>query len=412
VNVQVTASAEPTVNIEDLCHAVAEASPYPVAAVVGTGHIVQYVNPAFCLLVDKPREELIGNAFLDVVAAGEVCMTLLDKVTQTGKAETHDGQKGSVENPLRWSYAMWPILGAHDRTLGMFIRVAEATPLHEDAMEMNQALLLSSVHQYDLREEAERMNTQLQTEILATSRAQEALIRIEKLASVGRMAATVAHEINNPLEAVMNTLYLAQTTEGLPPSARQYLDIAEGELKRIAHITRQTLGFYRESSGPTRFCIAPVLDSVIDLLQAKIKAKRATVERQCDERLEMTGISGELRQVFANLVLNSLDAIDEKGTVRLRVSASSRYGDGDRYIRVTVADNGQGIDAATRLRIFEPFFTTKGSVGNGLGLWVCKQIVDKHNGFIRVRSSRNGTRRGATFTVVLPAAPVPRDISS
>ena len=398
-----TDSAVLALDIPDLCHAVAEAFPLPVAAVAGTGHIIQFVNPAFCLLVGKPKEDLIGRGFFSITSADNSCLSMLDRVSQTGKAETHAGQKGSDEHPLDWSYTMWPILGVDDRSLGIFIRMGEATPSREDAVAMNQALLLRSVHQYDLRAEAERLNAQLKTEILTNREAQKALIRMEKLASVGRMAATVAHEINNPLEAVMNTLYLAQTTEGLPASARQYLKIAEGELKRISHITRQTLGFYRESSEPNTFYIAPLLDSVVDLLQAKIKAKRATIERRCDERLQMTGIEGELRQVFANVVLNSLDAIDENGTVRLRVSSSSRCGEDNPCVRVTIADNGPGIDAAAMPRIFEPFFTTKGLIGNGLGLWVCKQIIDKHSGFIRVRSNSEGAWRGTVFTVVLPA---------
>ncbi len=219
------------------------------------------------------------------------------------------------------------------------------------------------------------------------------------------MAAVIAHEINNPLDAVMNTLYLAQTTEGLPEPARQYLRIAEGELNRIAHITRQTLGFYRESTHPSTFSAASLLDSVVDLLQAKIKAKLAIVEKRCDERLQITGIFGELRQVFANLLLNSLDAIETHGRVKLAAFASSSCGDGDRCIRITVADNGQGIDPATLPHLFEPFFTTKGDIGNGLGLWVSQQIVAKHNGSIQVRSSRDGRRKGTVLTVILPVQP-------
>lgn len=271
---------------------------------------------------------------------------------------------------------------------------------------MNQALLVSSLRQHELTEAAEALNKQLREQILISAQAQAALVQSEKLASVARMAAVMAHEINNPLDAVMNTIFLAQAVEGIPEQARRYLETADAELKRIAHITRQTLGFYRESTKSSTFCVASLLDSVLDLLQSKIKSRRAIIERRCDERLQMTAITGELRQVFANLVLNSLDAIPQNGTLKLRCCGLSRPGHSGRWVKVTVADNGDGIDAEALPNIFEPFFTTKGTIGNGLGLWVSKQIVEKHGGSIRVRSNRGGARMGTVFTVTLPAEPL------
>jgi two-component system NtrC family sensor kinase len=407
VNAQRTGSTATTLSIQDLCRAVAEASPMPIAAVTGTEHVLRYVNPAFCHLLRKSREELIGTAFFRAVPAEDECLSLMEKVGRTGEAQTHAGRAGSVEHSLYWSYAMWPLLGADHSPLAVLIRVTESTPFHENTVAMNQALLLGSVRQHELTEESHRLNIQLRKEISHTRQAQEALICSEKLASVGRMAAIIAHEINNPLEAVMNTVFLAKTAEGTPASAREFLQIAEGELNRIAHITRQTLGFYRESSLPTAFPIAPLLESVVDLLRSKIKSKHAIIEMDCEKQLQMTGIAGELRQVLSNLVVNSLDAIDNSGTVKLRVSAFSRSGTADRHIRVTIADNGVGIDSATLPQIFDPFFTTRTSIGNGLGLWVSKQIIDKHGGSIQVRSRQTGTRRGTVFTVVLPVEPMP-----
>jgi two-component system, NtrC family, sensor kinase len=266
---------------------------------------------------------------------------------------------------------------------------------------MNEGLMLGLVRQHELTEIAELLNAQLQEEIIARKRAEEALIKSEKLASVGRMAAVLAHEINNPLEAVTNVLYLAQTTEGLPNAARKYLQMADAELKRIAHITRQTLGFYRESSAPITFYVAAMLDSVLDLLQAKKISKRAIVDKQCDEHLQMTAFQGELRQVVSNLLMNSLDAIAEGGKITLRATISSGF-QSSHCIRITISDNGQGMSDAALGQIFQPFFTTKGSVGNGLGLWVSKQIVEKHGGSIQVHSRTSGPRQGTTFSVVLP----------
>jgi signal transduction histidine kinase len=240
------------------------------------------------------------------------------------------------------------------------------------------------------------------TDNSARKQAEEALLRSEMLASAGRMAASIAHEINNPLEAMMNTLYLARTVANVPAEALEYLEIADGELMRIAHITRQTLGFYREFSAATSNSASDLIISVVNLLQAKIRATGATVEEQCERTLEVMGIAGELRQVLANLLANSLDAIGQGCRIVLRASASVDPNNGTRRVRITVADCGHGMAPATTKHIFDPFFTTKGTVGTGLGLWVCKQLVDKNGGSIRVRSTTEGQWRGTTVSVILP----------
>ena len=232
--------------------------------------------------------------------------------------------------------------------------------------------------------------------------AEAALLRSEKLASVGRMAATIAHEINNPLASVTNLLFLARTADGLPEPAGRYLETADEELKRVTHITRQSLGFYRETNRPTPASVTAILDSAIEVLQSRIKAKSAVIERKWDGDVHVTAVAGELRQVFSNLLANSLDAIDENGVVKFRVSTGPAAKNGECCVRVTIADNGKGISAAKRPHIFEPFFTTKGAIGTGLGLWVSKRIVDSHGGAIRVRSSTDGSRRGTVVLVVLP----------
>ena len=239
-------------------------------------------------------------------------------------------------------------------------------------------------------------------DISERKRTEEALLRSEKLASVGRMAATIAHEINNPLAAITNTLYLARMQADQPASVREFLDVAEDELKRITHITRQTLGFYRESSSPMPVSVNEVLDSALDLMKSKIGTKRALIEKDWEAEATVWAIAGELRQVFSNLLGNSLDAIDEGGTIKLRVSSGADFKDGRRTVRVAVADNGKGIAESSKPRIFEPFFTTKGTVGTGLGLWVTKQIIDKHHGKVRMRSCPDGARRGTVFMVSLP----------
>jgi len=236
--------------------------------------------------------------------------------------------------------------------------------------------------------------------------AEKALLRSEKLASVGRMAASIAHEINNPLEATTNALFIAMTVPDLPNVAREYLEMADAELKRIAYITRQSLGFYRESNAPSRIAVTSVLESAIDLLKSKISKKRATIEKQWTDEIEIIAIAGELRQVFSNLLVNSLDAMADGGTIKLRVSTGGSFKDGRHRVRITIADNGQGISAHSRAHLFEPFYTTKGTVGTGLGLWVSKQIIDKHDGAIHVRSRFGGSNSGTVFSILLPAEPV------
>jgi signal transduction histidine kinase len=246
------------------------------------------------------------------------------------------------------------------------------------------------------------------TDNSARKQAEEALLRSEMLASAGRMAASIAHEINNPLESIINTLYLLRSTPELPDQARLYLDIADGELMRIAHITRQTLGFYREFSAATSNSASDLVTSVIDLLKSKIQATQATVLQQCDQPLHILGIAGELRQILANLLANSLDAVGPQASspdcrIIIRARASLNPATGKSRIRLSVSDSGHGITPATAKQMFDPFFTTKGSVGTGLGLWVCKQLVDKNGGHLRVRSTTRGPKHGTTFSVTLPA---------
>src|ERR1700689_434259 len=236
--------AERQTDLPTLCRVVADASPMPMAGLGGPAHTLRYVNLAFCLLTGKSKDELIGVAFRDITPSTDECMLLLDRVAKTGLADSHIGQEHAGIHPLYWSYAMWPLFGANHSHLGIMVQVTEAAKFHDDAVAMNQALLLGSVHQHELTEAAELLNVQLQAAIILGKKAEEALIGSEKLASAGRMAAVLAHEINNPLAAIMNLLFLAQSTANTPAPVHQYLKMADDELKRIAHITRQTLGFY------------------------------------------------------------------------------------------------------------------------------------------------------------------------
>jgi signal transduction histidine kinase len=240
------------------------------------------------------------------------------------------------------------------------------------------------------------------SDVTDRKRAEEALRNSEKLAATGRLAASIAHEINNPLEAVTNLIFLARTAGGVNAQGEGFLAMAEEEVKRAAHLTKQTLGFYRDSTFPTRFNVAQVIDDVLSLYVGRIKAKGVQMKKHYVGSTEMEGLMGEIRQAISNLVANALDAMPSwGGTLHIRVRRTGHSQNGSA-IRITIADTGMGIPIELRKRIFEPFFTTKQATGTGLGLWLTKSIVEKHRGSIRVSSSNIG-KAGTVFLLTLPA---------
>lgn len=241
-------------------------------------------------------------------------------------------------------------------------------------------------------------------DITQRKKVEQALRTTERLASVGRLAATVAHEINNPLEAVINLIYLARNAQERDQSLN-YLDMAEQELERISHLTKQTLGFYRETKGATGVRVGALVDSLLSIFVPRMRNRSVRLTTEIVDDVEIRAIPGEIRQVVANLLSNSIDALDSGGEIRVRVSAGMQWSDTPRRgVRLTVADNGGGIPADIRTQLFEPFFTTKKDVGTGLGLWICKSIVENHQGSIQVRSSTKPGQSGTVFSVFLPEA--------
>jgi len=231
-------------------------------------------------------------------------------------------------------------------------------------------------------------------------KAQEIARRTEKLATAARLSATFAHEINNPLEALTNLIYIARTSPD-PAMAQQTLQMAEQEVERVAHLARQTLGFYRESKLPEQVEIDSLIDSVLRLYSNRLRNKNITVEQDLSDCPPIYGIAGELRQVLSNLLSNAVDAAGENGKIAVR-SECVEAPEG-AVVEITIEDNGPGIAREDFDRIFEPFFTTKQDVGTGLGLWVTKEIVKRHGGSISAQSRNgDGGRHGAAFTIRLP----------
>ncbi len=244
-----------------------------------------------------------------------------------------------------------------------------------------------------------------QRDITERKLAEDALRRNERLATMGRMAATIAHEINNPLESVTNLLYLLTENLWLDETARQYVTKAQEEVQRISQIVGRTLGLQRETADPVPVNISELFDAVLDLYRHRIEVLRVSVVRQYQSEDAVMGFPGQLRQVFSTLLLNAVDAVGQGGTVVLRIRRGCERRQTLRPgVRVSVADNGPGIRKEDRAKLYEPFFTTKGERGNGLGLWISRGIIEAHHGALRFRTSTAPARSGTVFSVFLPSA--------
>ena len=281
-------------------------------------------------------------------------------------------------------------MSSRDRVFGalVFVTAESGRVLSPADLELAEALAARAAAAID----NSRLFRQVQWQLEERARTEAALVKTERLATAGRLAATIAHEINNPLEAVTNLIYLARSAPA--GEARRYLQMVEEELSRIAHITKMTLGFYRDSGAPTPVDIAELVREVLALYEAKLHAKNIHVHSDLEYPQQVFGSKGELRQVIANLVANAIDVLPPGGELTVATA------DSDAGVQLRVADNGHGIPDENLTRIFEPFFTTKAELGTGLGLWVSRQIVEKHGGTITVESSAAGT----CFTICLPSA--------
>ncbi len=328
------------------------------------GGRITYVNQRWVDYTGVGQREFEGGVAMEVVHPDDAQAT-----TETRLRSIELGLPCTQELRMR----------CHDGSYRYFL--SRAVPLRNEAGEVERWLgTATDIHEQKLAEEVVR--------------------RTEKLAATGRLAASMAHEINNPLESVTNSLYLALQDPGLSAETRAFLTTADKELQRVAHVTTQTLRFHRQSKLPAKEEMGALMDSAMALFEGRIATLGVSVVREyrTTERLFCCG--DEIRQVFANLISNALDATRMGGKIRLRVTRVSAL-DGERTegLRVAVADTGQGIPAEVRGKIFEPFMTTKDATGTGLGLWVSAGIVQKHGGRITLRSK---VGVGTVFHVFLP----------
>jgi PAS domain S-box-containing protein len=239
-------------------------------------------------------------------------------------------------------------------------------------------------------------------DITDRKRTEAALLRTEKLAAVGRLASSIAHEINNPLASVTNLLYLAKMSAA-DPNTIEYLSMAEQELSRASAITTQTLRFHRQSSRPTEVTCDDLIVNVLGIMRARLLNAHVTVEVRMRTNRPVLCFDGEIRQVLYNLLVNAVDAMQPQGgRLLLRSREGHDHATGRPGLILTVADTGTGMSSETLSKIFEPFYTTKGVAGTGLGLWIGKEILERHRGYLRVRSSQRPGHAGSIFNLFLP----------
>ncbi len=292
-----------------------------------------------------------------------------------------------VENPVEKVLARGSAVGCGNRTVlrrpdGHFLPIEDsASPITDDSSKLIGVVLVFR-------------------DVSPARSFQEALRRTEKLAAAARLSATVAHEINNPLEAIGNLIFLARTNLDAPDMAGEQLQLAEQELARISHITQQTLGFFRESTAPSSVHLPSLIKSVLKLYSNKLQIKQIKIEAAFEECPPITVFAGEIQQLVSNIVSNAIDALPINGTLKIEASPVKTV-DGES-IRLKISDDGPGIAPGNLNRIFEPFFTTKRDVGTGLGLWVCKEIAERHGGSVHAHSDTENGSKGAVFTVLLP----------
>jgi PAS domain S-box-containing protein len=342
----------------------------------GPDHIFEMVNPPYQELVGQ--RAVLGKSVRDAIPEAEQqgFLSLLDQVYRTG---TPFIGRGTAIQLARGGSA-----SLEQRYLDFVYQ-----PRREPDGAISGIILLG-------------------VDVTESKLAEQALLQSEKIAAVGRLASSIAHEINNPLEAVTNLLYLAQRSTS-PHETQQYLATAESELQRVSVIASRTLRFHRQSTFPRAVTPSELIDGTLPLYQGRLNNGHVSVHRRERAHQPFVCLEGEIRQVLSNLIGNAIDATKASGgRLLLRTRYATDWQTGRRGVVFTVADSGSGMSPRTISRIFEPFFTTKEVSGTGLGLWICREIVDRHHGDLRVRSSASPERSGTVFTLFLPFDDTPR----
>mgnify|MGYP001554883000 CR=1 FL=1 len=404
-----------------------EHAPLPMVEVEGTLHLVAVANPAFCRLLQKTREEIIGQPFAALVENGEQCAALLDRVYATGEAETQMMTDDAPAKPSYWLYAMWPSLGADRQPARVVIQLTKSNRFYQDLAAMNEALLISSVRQHELAAESEKSNLLSQGEIAHRTATEGALREVnEKLRKATGVAekanrakddflAVLSHELRTPLTPVLIAAAALREDSRLPRETREQLSMIERNISLEARLIDDLLDLTKISHGKLLLRLEPcdahsLIGLAIEIVRDDAREKEITIERQFSAvHSGLTADPARLQQVVWNLLRNAVKFTPRGGTISVRTADESRL-EGGGWLRIEVTDSGIGIDPGALEKIFLPF--EQGQVtgdhrfgGMGLGLAIARAVVLMHGGQIAAESA--GANQGATFVVELPGAVVP-----
>ena len=367
-----------------------------MATVEGPSHVVRYVNPAFCRLVDKPAEELVGKSFGELLVDGAECVTLLDRVFRTGKPESHTEEQHSKPNPVFWSYTMWPVI-ADQRTVGVMVQVTETAQSYEKTLAMNEALILGSVRQHELTEAADASNAQLQ--------AAEAIL-LDAEEHKNEFLALLAHELRNPLAPLRFAMEIVRRADGNRDVMRPALGTMERQLGQMTRLVDDLLDVARISQGkldlrPGKIELASVIHPLVEAARPACESARQDLTVTLPPQpVYLHADPVRLTQVFGNLLNNASKFTPRGGHVSLTAERSGSD------VVVTVRDTGIGIPSKMLPKIFDVF--TQGDQtlerphgGLGIGLTLVRRLVEMHGGSVEAFS--DGPDRGSEFVVRLPA---------
>lgn len=398
--------------LPEACHLLMESSPVPMAELEGASHIVRYANPAFCRLMGKPREVLTGAA-LETTAGGDSRKCVLDRVLQTGHAETHTEGEHDGQHPPYWSYTVWPIVDRTQHPVGVMMQVTETTQFHRDARAVNEALLLSSLREQQLRTEAESLNEQLRAETgerkALAARLQEANERKDEF------LAMLAHELRNPLAPIGNASEILSRKLPHDIGAQGVITIIKRQVAQLTHLIDDLLDVTRITQGRIQLHrrpldLASVIMQAIETLEPQLQRKQqrlSVTTSTSHEPLYVDGDFTRLVQCIGNIIGNAIKYSEAGGQISVQARAE------DSSVVVEIADTGTGISEELLPRVFDLFVQSDRTLdraqgGLGIGLAVVKRLVEMHEGQVTAHSA--GVGQGSTFEIRLPRIPRPSTV--
>ncbi len=326
------------------------------------------INDELASIIGLPKDQIIGRSILDI-ASGVATIGELFRQVATGnpiRGLIIEGELATKPGVQRaWNVNYFPVYGSDGKITGI---------------------------------------TTATLEITQQKKTEAALIQSEKLAAVGRLASSISHEINNPLEAITNLLYLIALDPGLPPELKVYVSLAQSELSRVSQIATQTLRFHRQAVARTLVTAAQLVDAVLNLYQGRLSNSGIRVIARYSTQTPILCFENDIRQVLNNLIANAIDAMRSGGQLLIRAHNTTDLPTGRPGVRISIADTGHGMSPTTLNRLFEPFYTTKDLNGTGLGLWISQGIVVRHQGRLQVRSTQHPVHHGTIFSLFLPLA--------